>query len=53
MNPVLSSARRVTDISEHVKLNPNGIKRAAEQVSSVPSFILISFELFSPTVMRH
>jgi len=32
MNPVLRSARAVTDISEHVKLNQNGINRAAQQV---------------------
>ena len=32
MNPVLKSARAVTEISEHVKLDQNGIKRAAEQV---------------------
>ncbi|GAA5955014.1 hypothetical protein JCM3765_003161 [Sporobolomyces pararoseus] len=34
MNPVLSSARAVTGISEHVKLNSEGIKRAAEQILS-------------------
>ncbi|GAA5883242.1 hypothetical protein JCM16303_007325 [Sporobolomyces ruberrimus] len=34
MNPVLESARKVTDISQHVKLDKNGIKRASEQILS-------------------
>lgn len=33
-NPVLDSARQVIEISQHVKLNHEGIKRAAQPVST-------------------